>query len=69
MKIALKITNIVWDIDDEDDCTLKPSNLPSSIDMTIDNADLDYDYLEDYIADELSEAYGWCVKDFMYEIV
>lgn len=58
----MKITNIVWDIDDEDreDAEVHAS-LPAEViinDETMDDED---------IADFLSDKFGWCVKSFCIE--
>lgn len=58
----MKITNIVWDIDDEDreDAEARAS-LPAEViidDETVDDED---------IADFLSDKFGWCVKSFYIE--
>ncbi len=55
----MKITNIVWDIDDENE-EAGTLTLPTEviIDEAVDKED---------VADFLSDEFGWCVKGFCIE--
>lgn len=72
MKIKIYCYNIDWDTDEEDVC-----ELPESVLLTLeDEYDVD-DYCEykengdedDFIADKLSDEYGFCVNSFEYKEV
>lgn len=50
----IKVTNIDWDTDGED-----VDDLPNSLIFEFED--------EEYIADVLSDHYGWCINSFDYE--
>jgi len=62
------VTDIVWDLDDEDQdsrlATEDEIDIPRTFKMKIDD-DLGCDY-EDIIADKLSDEFGFCVKSFSW---
>lgn len=56
-----KVTNIDWDTDGNKEDF---DSLPQLAFVALDNIDN-----IDNIADALSDAYGWCVKGFFYEVL
>ena len=70
--ITITCTNIEWDIDEDEEI---PDNLPSVAAIDLEDEDDIGDYLEakemgdedDFIADRLSDEYGYCVKSFEME--
>lgn len=64
--IKIKCTNIEWDIDEDDDAT----DLPTDVEILLEDKDDIGDYLEDeeyYIAEWLSNEYGFCVDGYSFE--
>lgn len=64
-KITVKCTEIQWDTDGDKRLLKK---LPKNVIITIDDY-CDGDYLDDTIADMLSDEYGYCLFGFNYEII
>ena len=62
--IYVKCSEIVWDTDGDKKLT---RTLPQSCDITIEDYE-DGDYLDDEIADALSDLTGFCVEGFNYTI-
>ena len=62
--ICVKCSEIVWDTDGDKKLT---RTLPQSCDITIEDYE-DGDYLDDEIADALSDLTGFCVEGFTYTI-
>lgn len=70
--IKIKCYNIDWDTDDEE-----VDDLPESVLLTLEDEDDIEDYHEscdnvdasDFIADMLSDKYGFCVNKFNFDIV
>ena len=60
MKIL--VTDIEWDVDDEEDMV----DLPSELTLET-NEDLHGDELEEWISDEISNETGFCHRGFQYE--
>lgn len=65
--MIIKITNIVWDTEDNGEIVPQEElGLPSEVD--IDEAEFgEYYFTEDAIIDYLSDEYGYCIKIFEYE--
>jgi len=65
--MKVKVTNIVYDIDIDDDSSqfVLNSDLPSEMIVEVDGI-ID---VESEIADAISDRTGWCVQGFNYEIV
>lgn len=71
--ITITCTNIVWDVDEDDEETF--DNLPESATIDLEDEDDIADYLEakemgdedDFIANKLSDEYGYCVDSFEME--
>lgn len=70
--IEIKCTNIEWDIDEDEEV---PNDLPTEVEILIDDKDDIADYLEakengdedDFISNKLSDEYGYCVEAFDFE--
>jgi hypothetical protein len=64
--MKVKVTNIVYDIDIDDDSSqfVLNSDLPSEMIVEVDGI-ID---VESEIADAISDRTGWCVQGFNYEI-
>ena len=62
--ICVRCSEIVWDTDGDKKLT---RTLPHSCDITIEDYE-DGDYLDDEIADALSDLTGFCVEGFNYTI-
>ena len=62
--ICVKCRETVWDTDGDKKLT---RTLPQSCDITIEDYE-DGDYLDDEIADALSDLTGFCVEGFNYTI-
>ena len=70
--IKIKCTNVEWDIDEDEEI---PDDLPTSVEILLDDEDDIGDYLEakesgdedDFIANKLSDEYGYCVNSFEME--
>ena len=58
--INVKVTNISWDVD-EDDAPVLPSEEYYSFED-----DTDEDEIEDFVSDKLSDDYGYCHNGFSY---
>lgn len=56
--MRVKVTNIDWDIGDD------TSSLPKEVELDIDPIDV-----EEFIAEKLSNKYGWCINSCQYEIL
>ncbi len=65
--MKVKVTNIVYDIDIDDDSSqfVLNSDLPSEMIVEVDGI-ID---VESEIADAISDRTGWCVEGFNYEIL
>jgi hypothetical protein len=65
--MKVKVTNIVYDTDIDDDSSqfVLNSDLPSEMIVEVDGI-ID---VESEIADAISDRTGWCVEGFNYEIV
>lgn len=61
--VKVKIYNIEWDIDEDDD-TVLPTEIEAEFDYKGDN-----DELEETIADWLTDEYEYCHTGFDYEII
>lgn len=61
--VKVKIYNIEWDIDEDDD-TVLPTEIEAEFDYKGDN-----DELEETIADWLTDEYDYCHEGFNYEII
>ena len=61
--VKVKIYNIEWDIDEDDD-TVLPTEIEAEFDYHGDN-----DELSDNISDWVSDEYGYCHYGFDYEII
>lgn len=70
-KMKIKITNIDWDID-EDDLTYAKENLPSQteIEITSETKYLleDIDGYADNLTEFLSDKYGYCLNHYNVEV-
>lgn len=58
-KVKAHVTNIEWDVDDEEDL----KSLPTDFTIEVDKDD------EDTVSDAISNEYGFCHKGFDYEII
>lgn len=58
----LRVTNIIWDIDDEDNNLYTVEEIHSSLptELIVEDAEI----TEDDVAGFLSDEFGWCVKSF-----
>jgi len=65
--MKVKVTNIVYDTDIDDDSSqfVLNSDLPSEMIVEVDGI-ID---VESEIADAISDRTGWCVQGFNYEIL
>jgi hypothetical protein len=65
--MKVKVTNIVYDTDIDDDSSqfVLNSDLPSEMIVEVDGI-ID---VESEIADAISDRTGWCVQGFNYEVV
>ncbi len=65
--MKVKVTNIVYDTDIDDDSSqfVLNSDLPSEMIVEVDGI-ID---VESEIADVISDKTGWCVQDYNYEIL
>ena len=65
--MKVKVTNIVYDIDIDDDSSqfVLNSDLPSEMIVDVDGI-ID---VESEIADSISDKTGWCVEGYNYEIL
>jgi hypothetical protein len=65
--MKIKVTDIVYDIDIDDDSSqfVLNSDLPSEMIVEVDGI-ID---VENEIADTISDKTGWCVQGFNYEIL
>jgi hypothetical protein len=65
--MKVKVTNIVYDIDIDDDSSqfVLNSDLPSEMIVEVDGI-ID---VESEVADAISDRTGWCVQGFNYEIL
>jgi hypothetical protein len=65
--MKVKVTNIVYDIDIDDDSSqfVLNSDLPSEMIVEVDGI-ID---VESEIADAISDRTGWCVQGYNYEIL
>lgn len=64
-KIIVKCTEIQWDTDGDKSLFKR---LPKEVMLTIDDY-CEGDYLDDELADMLSDEYGFCLFGFNYEII
>ena len=65
--IKIKVTNIVYDTDIDDDSSdfVLNSELPSEMIVEVDGI-ID---IESEIADAISDTTGWCVSGYNYEVL
>ena len=63
--IKVKCTEIQWDTDGDKKLLKK---LPKEVTLTIDDY-CEGDYLDDELADMLSDKYGFCMFGFNYQII
>lgn len=63
MRMTFKVTDIEWDVDDKADL----ERLPTSVKLTLDVDEEDYDEVDLFIGDYLSNIYGFCHFGFSYE--
>lgn len=61
--MKIKITDIVWDVDDDDDVEL-PTEIVYNCDDNVSEKDID-----DSIADLVSDDYGYCIDSLDYELI
>lgn len=66
--VTVHVTNIIWDLDDEDfnrKLDIAKLNLPQDIELNFDN--FDDTFIE--VSNKLSDVYGFSAKSFNFEIV
>lgn len=63
--IKVKCTEIQWDTDGDKELS---KSLPKEVTLIIDDY-CEGDYLDDELADMLSDKYGFCLFGFNYEII
>lgn len=63
--IKVKCTEIQWDTDGDKELS---KSLPKEVALIIDDY-CEGDYLDDELADMLSDKYGFCLFGFNYEII
>lgn len=67
--MKIHVTDIQWDVSDnaleEDERRYLLAKLPASVDLELDPSE-DVD-VEDWIADQLSDKYGFCVEGYSYD--
>lgn len=67
---TVRVSNIEWDVDLEENeiysDAVKELGLPESIVITVDEEDLEDD---EFLADELSNEFGFCVCSLQYEVI
>lgn len=61
--MKIKITDIVWDVDDDDDVEL-PTEIVYNCDDNVSEKDID-----DSIVDLVSDDYGYCIDSLDYELI
>lgn len=70
MKILVEIPYIDWDVDEKEDL----ENLPESVNYNFERSDFDcsdselQDEIEEFVADKLSEDFGFCHNGFKINI-
>ena len=64
--VKVRMTNIVWDIDDEDNADDIRKQLPKQVTHVFDLPKID---LSADVTDWLSDTYGWCVVSCNVEIL
>ena len=64
--VKVRMTNIVWDIDDEDNADDIRKQLPKQVTHVFDMPEID---LSEDVTDWLSDTYGWCVVSCNVEIL
>lgn len=63
--VKVKCTEIQWDTDGDKELF---ESLPKEVEITLDDY-TEGDYLDDELADTLSDFYGFCVEGYNYEII
>lgn len=67
---TIKVSSIEWDIDLEENEiyseAVEELGLPESVVMTVEEDDLEDD---EFLADELSDEFGFCVCSLQYEVI
>lgn len=63
--VKVKCTEIQWDTDGDKKLF---ESLPKEVEITLDDY-TEGDYLDDELADTLSDFYGFCVEGYNYEII
>ena len=64
--VKVRMTNIVWDIDDKDNADEICEKLPKQVTHVFDMPEID---LSADVTDWLSDTYGWCVVSCNVEIL
>lgn len=63
--VKVKCTEIQWDTDGDKELF---KSLPQEVEITLDDC-VEDDYLDDELADALSDLYGFCIEGYNYEII
>lgn len=63
--VKVKCTEIQWDTDGDKELF---KSLPQEVEITLDDC-VESDYLDDELADALSDLYGFCIEGYNYEII
>lgn len=63
--VKVKCTEIQWDTDGDKELF---KSLPQEVEITLDDC-VESDYLDDELADALSDEYGFCMFGFNYKII
>ena len=63
--VKVKCTEIQWDTDGDKELF---KSLPQEVEITLDDC-VESDYLDDELADMLSDEYGFCMFGFNYKII
>ncbi len=63
--VKVKCTEIQWDTDGDKELF---KSLPQEVEITLDDY-VEGDYLDDELADALSDLYGFCIEGYNYEII
>ena len=63
--VKVKCNEIQWDTDGDKELF---KSLPQEVEITLDDC-VEGDYLDDELADALSDLYGFCIEGYNYEII
>ena len=63
--VKVKCTEIQWDTDGDKELF---KSLPQEVEITLDDY-VEGDYLDDELADALSDLYGFCIEGYNYKII